>query len=142
MNLADCRRLGQGERDGLPGEVGAAREQSKITATAPCVRLTQDVAAIASATETSLTSAISSLESGDNTHVGHLVTTRGHFMDMEGKLSIGSRAAFGELSGQLRVFIAAASEGESVDSSALGLFTARTLFFLANELSVPGPNFG
>lgn len=64
------------------------------------------------------------------------------FVQLEGKLSIGSRAAFGELSGQLRVIATNATEGKDIEYAPLGLFTARTLFFLANELSVPQPAFG
>jgi len=64
------------------------------------------------------------------------------FMQMEGLLSIGSRAAYGELAGQLRTFSGALSSGKKVDPKAFGLFAARTKFFLANELSVPAPNFG
>lgn len=64
------------------------------------------------------------------------------FISLEGKLSIGSRAAFGELSGQLRSFLQKNDEGEQIDKSAFTLFSARTLSFLASEISVPAPNFG
>jgi hypothetical protein len=64
------------------------------------------------------------------------------FIALEGTVSIGSRAALGELSGQMRSFATLASQGKPLAFPAFGLFTARTLFFLANELSVPAPSFG
>lgn len=67
---------------------------------------------------------------------------RDSFMKMEGLISIGSRAAFSELSGQLRKFTNSAKEGQAVNPEAFGLFHARTQFFLARELMVPPPNFG
>ena len=57
------------------------------------------------------------------------------FATLEGKLSYGSRPAYGELSGQLR----ALANAEKAKRPAVGLFAARTLFFLADELSVPAP---
>jgi len=64
------------------------------------------------------------------------------FIALEGKVSIGSRAAFGELSGQLRTFAQANEKGSKIDKAAFTLFSARTLSFLASEISVPAPNFG
>lgn len=64
-------------------------------------------------------------------------------MGLEAKLSIGSRAAYGELNGELRRFIDSLYDG--VDSqnadfkSALSLYSSRTKRFLANELSVSAP---
>ena len=71
-----------------------------------------------------------------------LKIARDSFMKMEGLISIGSRAAFSELSGQLRKFTNSAKEGQAVNPEAFGLFHARTQFFLARELMVPPPNFG
>ncbi len=64
------------------------------------------------------------------------------FLELEGKLSIGSRAAFGELSGQLRRFVKKAEAENQFNYDAFGLFAARTMFFLSRELVVPAPNFG
>ncbi len=61
------------------------------------------------------------------------------FIQLEGKLSIGSRAAYGELSGQLRAFAQDASTNNSIPYPAFGLFAVRTKNFLASELSVPSP---
>ena len=60
-------------------------------------------------------------------------------LDLEGKLSVGSRAAYGELAGQLRVFADSASSGQVPNHSAFGLFASRTYKFLASELQVPPP---
>jgi hypothetical protein len=61
---------------------------------------------------------------------------------LEGQVSIGSRAALGELSGQFRGFQNFADNGQLLDKNSFGLFTARALSFLANELSVPSPTYG
>ena len=67
---------------------------------------------------------------------------RASFIKLEEKLSIGSRAAYGELSGQLRSWHDKLKNSEPVSQEAFGMFTARTLFFLANELEVPAPILG
>lgn len=64
---------------------------------------------------------------------------RNLLLDLEPELSIGSRAAYGELSGQMRTFLARVAEGKSLSPEIFGLFNARICFFLANELEVPGP---
>jgi len=61
------------------------------------------------------------------------------FIALEGKLSIGSRAAYGELAGQLRNFVGSKT---TPSPEAIGLFSARMFFFLGNELTVPKPSFG
>ncbi|MBP9838023.1 MAG: hypothetical protein KBC84_04850 [Proteobacteria bacterium] len=60
-------------------------------------------------------------------------------MGLEGKLSVGSRAAYGELAGQLRIFAMKIKSGEDFSVDAFGLHTARTLNFLSSELSMPKP---
>jgi len=62
------------------------------------------------------------------------------FITLEGTLSIGSRAAYGELAGQLRNIITGVEERNRIREDAFGLFAARTLTFLASELGVPGPS--
>lgn len=69
----------------------------------------------------------------------HLKGARSMMMELEGKLSVGSRAAHNELNGQLRTLIEHAEKGDKTDVAALGLYTARVQAFLANELSVPAP---
>ena len=69
---------------------------------------------------------LSALESAEET-----------FYNLEGKLSYGSRPAYGELAGQLRTFIKQAKKGE-VSEKGLGLYTSRVMDFLTNELSSPG----
>lgn len=66
---------------------------------------------------------------------------RSGFKALEGKVSIGSRAALGQLSGQLRALSVQAKAGE-LDYAAFGLFSARTFNFLAGEFEVPAPAFG
>lgn len=58
------------------------------------------------------------------------------FMSLEGMLSIGSRAPYGELLGQLRRL------KHEHTPEGVRLFTARSFFFLANELETPAPTFG
>ncbi len=71
--------------------------------------------------------------------LAHLKEARSMMMELEGKLSVGSRSAHNELNGQLRALIENAEKGEKTDVAALGLYTARVQSFLANELSVPAP---
>jgi len=102
---------------------------------------------LAVSTSKALQSALGSIGSGSNSGSlgelsNQLKSARSSFMAMEGLVSIGSRAAFSELSGQLRNFAAKAKEGQSISPKAFGLFHARTQFFLARELMVPPPNFG
>ncbi len=59
------------------------------------------------------------------------------FKSLEGKLSYTNRPPFNELSGQLRAF---KSSNTEIDKSALTLYTARVLFFLSSEISVPKPD--
>ena len=58
------------------------------------------------------------------------------FVSLEEQLTVTNRAPYAELAGQLRVFVDATAKGEKPDPSAVGLFTARTLFFLASELEL------
>lgn len=61
------------------------------------------------------------------------------FLALEGKLSPGSRPAYGELSGQLRAFMEDSSANKPLSFPPFGLFAARTKSFMASELSVPPP---
>ena len=70
---------------------------------------------------------------------GQLELLSQQFMQLEGKLSIGSRAALGELSGQLRSFISDKKSNQHLTYGTVGMFAARTKNFLASELSVPAP---
>ena len=63
----------------------------------------------------------------------------GTFIGLEEKLSLGSRPAYGELSGELRALAADNREKKRTNPSTIGLFAARTKNFLASELSVPAP---
>lgn len=67
----------------------------------------------------------------------HKATTE--MIALENHLSIGSRAAYGELSGQLRLLVEKLEQGEDPNAEAIGLYSSRVLFFLANELTVPAP---
>jgi len=58
---------------------------------------------------------------------------------LEGKISWGSRAPYGELIRQLQGFRKEAAESGTVDKNVFSLYSARTLFFLASELSVDAP---
>lgn len=71
--------------------------------------------------------------------VASLEEARGALVAVESSLSIGSRAPYGELTGQLRHVIAAVRNGEKLDASALRLLSSRLTFFFARELQVASP---
>lgn len=71
--------------------------------------------------------------------VTELTEAERQMLQLEGKLSIGSRAAYGELASELRQFTADAQSGQGTSFASFGLFTSRTFVFLANELSMPPP---
>ena len=60
---------------------------------------------------------------------------------IEHSLSIGSRPAFAELSGQIRHLSQQANEGQALSAPAVETVVSRTLFLLANELTGPPPTF-
>ena len=70
-----------------------------------------------------------------------LKSVESEFIALEGKISIGSRAAYGELSNQMRSFIEIQESKKDFDSSAYTLFASRSIMFLANELKVPAPTY-
>ncbi len=115
-----------------------AREQNETNRT--------ELSLLSKKLEKSLLAVAKNLETSEASEDGRLLNSLSeaseHFMALEGKVSIGSRAALGELAGQMRAFSETASKGDALAPKAFGLFSARTMFFLANELSVPGPNFG
>ena len=86
----------------------------------------------------SLNQALAKVEKKQNPEKD-LAATKKSFMSLEGKIAVTSRAPYGELSGQLRAFDKANKNGKMPEYRALGLFTARTLSFLASELSVSAP---
>lgn len=108
-----------------------------------------EIAPLAAQVEKSLSTAYSSLESGRSGESisPELQKAAQAMLDMEGKLSIGSRAAHGELCGELRTFeqkvrgLATNEAGTNNDliRNAFGTYAARAFSFLANELSVPAP---
>lgn len=121
------------------------RNQAKLaTARSERAEFRNEVAVISEPIEKDLLAAQDLLvrNSSQDQLAVHLRAAGESFMKLEGKLSIGSRAAFGELTGQLRGFQQGLSQGHPPTADAFGLFTARTLGFLASELSVPAPNFG
>ena len=61
------------------------------------------------------------------------------FIELDTNVSMGSRAALGELSGQLRRLSKNVNSGTMPEFTNIGLFTARTLSFLASELEMPKP---
>jgi len=70
---------------------------------------------------------------------GSLGAIRDSLYGLEGRLSFGSRPAYGELLGQLRGFEEIARESGTVDTNVFTLYSARVLFFLSDELGVPAP---
>ncbi len=99
---------------------------------------------IASAQE-QIRSSISAAAFGDNAaqQASNLAAAEQQWMALEGKLSVGSRAAYGELAGELRAFSERAKAGQNVSDEgfreSLKLFATRVTNFLANEISVPAP---
>jgi hypothetical protein len=61
------------------------------------------------------------------------------FSLLEGDLIWGQRAAFGELSGQLAGFEKLAQNDQPISPDVFSLFSARTIFFLGEELANPAP---
>jgi len=76
-------------------------------------------------------------ESVKTTNSNSLQKVQSDFIKLEGKLSIGSRAAYSELSKQIRAFIGS----DKVNKSGYKLFASRTIMFLASELKTPKPSF-
>jgi hypothetical protein len=70
---------------------------------------------------------------------GNLAAIRDSLYGLEGRLSYGSRPAYGELVGQLRGFEDIAKENGTVDTNVFTLYSARVFFFLSDELGVPAP---
>ena len=103
-----------------------------------------EFAGLAVETRQSLKNALNAIENNESSSslITKLEIAESKLMGLEGKVSVGSRAPYGELCGQLRAFSSSAKEGKNPTAKAFGLFTARTTFFMANELSVPAPNFG
>ena len=81
-------------------------------------------------------------QSVNSTNANSLNKVQSDFIKLEGKLSIGSRAAYSELSKQIRAFSNNSSTNEgSVNKSAYRLFASRSIMFLASELKTPAPSF-
>jgi len=90
------------------------------------------------ALKASLLAALADLKAGSGNHqaVRSLAKARADFLGLEEFLSVTSLAPYGELSGQMRSFFDKAANGSNIDYPAFGLFTARTIFFLARELEL------
>lgn len=122
-----------------------SRSQSKLEAARSArAGVREEVAQISTSLEKALLQAVEAVEKDGSKRdlAVSLTSAREAMMDLEGKLSIGSRAAYGELSGQLRRFLQVLAAGGDIEYAPFGLYTARTLSFLANELTVPAPTFG
>ena len=90
---------------------------------------------ISSQLQSSLSRALNSLHKGEISEKA-LSSSRQSFIEIERHLSMGSRPAYGELTGQFRVMT---KDKEALSPLAFELFTARVYLFLASELSVPAP---
>lgn len=94
---------------------------------------------LATSIEKALRSTLLSVQKKDTAVSENLDRAELAMLELEGKLSVGSRAAYGELSSQLRAFVDRANSGAEIKQEAFGLYTTRIFFFLANELSMPQP---
>ena len=83
-------------------------------------------------------SIIDSISNSSEYSVETLSSVEENFRTLEGKLSFGNRAPFGELHGQLKNFIN--NKNKNANTEALTLYFARVLFFLSSEMKVPAPN--
>ena len=92
----------------------------------------EDIASLAKNLTESLNQ---SVESADATNLNQV---QSDFIKLEGKLSIGSRAAYSELSKQIRAFV---SSENNFNKPAYRLFASRSIMFLASELKTPAPSF-
>jgi hypothetical protein len=61
------------------------------------------------------------------------------YLNLSGKLSIGSRPAFAELSSQLRAMSESYGKGQAVTTEAATLYAARTKMLLASEMAMAAP---
>lgn len=69
----------------------------------------------------------------------NLQTLEQKYLGVSGKLSIGSRPAFAELSSQLRAMVVSYESDAPPSPEAATLYVARTKMLLANELAMPAP---
>lgn len=101
-----------------------------------------EVGAISEQVELSLQQAVALVRSDAATKdiAEQLSVAEQAFIQLDPIVSVGSRAALGELSGQLRAMNASVNRGVLPEYKSIGLFTARTMSFLANELVMPAPN--
>lgn len=114
-------------------ELGASRAEHGATR--------QEVGAISEQIELSLQQAVALVRGqGSANEVAELLfVTEQAFIELDPIVSAGSRAALGELSGQLRTMSASLHAGSLPAYTSMGLFTARTMRFLASELTMPAP---
>ncbi len=121
------------------------RSQGRLKAAISSRRSERGRAAELSANiEEALSSAIQAAKEGKNTvTVASLEKAKSAFVDIESQLSIGSRPAYAELSGELRRLVSVTTSGTAQAQApafrVVGLFVARTFFFLENELTMPQP---
>ena len=104
-----------------------------------------DIASAAADIRGALNAAYGGLDKGTDAGAisAELSKAETSWMALEGKLSVGSRAAYGELAGELRAFNEKLQGGQDPKDEgfreSLRLYSARVYSFLANEISVPAP---
>lgn len=130
----------RGQAPGVNTLLSRAQEQFKQAMSSDPYKRS-DVADLARNLETAVLSAHDSAKANDDQVQTKLSDVVNSFAALEGKLSITSRAPYAELFGQARALRDRAAD-KRVEEAAVGLFAARTIFFLANEMSVPAPSFG
>lgn len=100
-----------------------------------------EIAALARELAGALVAAHDSVKSNEPQAADKLAAVVARFAALEGKLSVTSRAPYAELFGQARALRDNAA-ARRLEEGAVGLLAARTIFFLASEMSVPAPSFG
>lgn len=120
-----------------------SRAESKLAASigaAPASR--QDVAGLAKTIETELRATYNILDKGKGSVVlnpDRLDPIETALINLDSKLAVTSRAPYGELCGEFRRFKSAVANRQRVDPAPFGLFSARTISFLASDLTLAPP---
>lgn len=127
---------------GQPKSVGQLLEQSTerlADAVGKYQTSREELVPVSANIEKTLQTTLTNLRNKNSNVAEDFSKTESALIELEGKLSVGSRSAYGELASELRAFTEKAKSGAEIPADAFELYNARILFFLANELSMPKP---
>ena len=120
-----------------------SRAETKLAASigaAPASR--QDVVALAKTIETELLATYNTLDHGKGSVVlspDRLDSIETALINLDLKIAVTSRAPYGELCGEFRRFKDAVANHQRINPGPFGLFSARTISFLASDLTLAAP---